>query len=104
MMYAIIKLSQLSYNLTVIDYNAIKHIYCYLRDTNFGIHYWRAVPNMDCPLLPLPKLTNDNNTLENITQDSVTEEYRFIDVDWAGDVSKGKYVTWLAIMLTGGPI
>jgi len=104
-MYAVIKLSQFPTKPAEIHYQSIKQIFRYLQDTiEFGIHYWRPEPRENCPNLPFSRLAADNHEILTIHQKNITEPYDYVDSDWAGDVNTRKFVTCLAIMLSGGPV
>jgi len=63
-MYAVIKLSQFAQQLSELHYQAVKHVFKYLRDTiDYDIHYWRPTENTDCKTAQFPPLPNDNHDI-----------------------------------------
>ena len=104
--FPLIKLSQYSTNPAREHYEAIKHIFKYVKATiNDGLYYWRSEPRPDLPSLPLPNTTllqYNNNSMDNV--DSPQHLHGAVDSDWGGDSTHRKSVSGLALRIAGGTI
>lgn len=104
--FPLIKLSQYSKNPAQEHYEAVKHLFKYLRATiNDGLIFWRNTPREDLPQLPLPTPTdgNYNNTSMDLV-DSLQILHGAVDSDWGGDTSHRKSVSSIILRLAGGTI
>ena len=107
--YAIIKLSQYSNRPAAIHYQALIHLYRYLKATRTrGIYYWREHPRMDLPLgvIPVPKY--DGNYDESDVDTRKTKHNNlltaYVDSDHTSDASHRRSVTGFHVKLAGGTV
>ena len=68
--FPLIKLSQYSSNPAEEHYEALKHIFRYVKATSDdGLYYWRPKPQNNLPALPFP--TTSSSTYINTSMDNV---------------------------------
>ena len=103
-LFAVIKLSQYSTRPAKIHFQAVKHVFKYLRDSaNDGLHFWRSTTRDELPDTPLPTVPNDTHSCVTPQHDPYTA-YGMVDADWGGDTSHRRSVTGLALFMAGAPI
>ncbi len=101
--YPLIKLSQYSVNPAKEHYEAVKHIFYYIRATiDDGIYYWRKEPQPSLPFLPLPTVSSSAQTLNKDEDQDIM--IAAVDADWAGDTQHRRSVTGIILRLAGGTI
>ena len=107
--YAIIKLSQYSTRPAAIHYNALIHLYKYLKATKTdGIYYWRSHPRDDLPSGSIPVVKIDNNydeeqvSARHTTNNTLITAY--VDSDHASDSSHRRSISGFHIKLAGGTV
>jgi dUTPase len=103
--FAIIKLSQYSTKPAIVHFEAIRHLYRYLKATKTeGIYYWRKSPRTDLPpgIIPTLKIDNYDEALER--QASLDTIAAYVDSDHAADSSHRRSVTGLHVTIAGGTI
>ena len=104
--FPLIKLSQYSKNPAKVHYEAVKHLFKYVKHTiSDGIYFWRPRPRNDLPDLPLPTastLQYENKSMDEI--DNPNTIHGAVDSDWGGDSTHRKSVSGLAIRIAGGTI
>ena len=71
---------------------------------DYGIHYWRPNPRIDCPIIPFPVIQPNNHDVPPVELKSPTKLYVYVDLECPGGVNTRKSVTCLALMLAGGPL
>ena len=106
---AIIKLSQYSNWPAAIHYQALIHLYRYLKATHTqGIYYWRKKPQMDLPIRYIPTTKFDRNYDETIVDTRRTTQHdllmAYVDSDHASDASHRWSVTGFHVKLAGGTV
>ena len=107
--YAIIKLSQYSTKPAAIHYQALIHLYKYLKATKTqGIYYWREHPRNDLPPGDIPITRNDNNYDERLVLTRQTNQMdilqAYVDSDHATDSTHRRSVTGFHVKLAGGTV
>lgn len=104
--FPLIKLSQYNNNPSQLHYEAVKHLFKYLKSTiSDGLYYWRGSPREDLPIGMLPTVRSSNYVNDNITEDdNISTIHGAVDSDWGGDTKHRKSVTGLVIRMSGGTI
>ena len=103
--FPVIKLSQFTTRPLPIHYDAVKHIFLYLRATStHGIYYWRQKLVMGLPAGQKPTVKDDPYKPTMISTSDSTELIGFSDSDWAGDTRHRRSVTGVAVIYAGGVV
>ena len=106
--FHVVKLSQYATQPSQIHFEAVKHLYLYLKATlDDGIYYWRKDPRPDLQNAPLPLPRSDTNYNHNIP---VKQNYTgttlttAADSEHASDTTHRKSVSGIIHILAGGCI
>jgi hypothetical protein len=105
--FSIIKLSQYSSKPARIHYQALQHLYRYLKATKSdGIYYWRPQPRTDLPKGTIPTLHYDNNYDATVPTRKAHQQIltTYVDSDHAADTTHRRSVTGLHVTIAGGAI
>lgn len=106
--FAIIKLSQYSARPAKIHYDALLHLYRYLKETKSeGIYYWREKPRNDLPKGNIPVLPHANNYDESQIQERKSKHKiltSYVDSDHASDSTHRRSVSGFHCTLAGGSV
>ena len=107
--FPIIKLSQYSTCPAAIHYDALKHLYRYLKATKSdGIYYWRSTPREDLPKGDIPVLKSDANYEEDkaVQRQHHTSNtlHAYVDSNHASDCTHRRSVSGYHVKLAGGAV
>ena len=106
--FPIVKLSQYSIAPARIHFDALKHLYRYLKCTSTdGIYYWRIKHRTDLPSGPFPQTRKDNNYIPSDSTRTQTEPFVLtsaVDSDHATDQTHRKSVSGIIHKLAGGTV
>ena len=104
--YPLIKLSQYSNKPAQEHYEAVKHIFKYIKATKLdGIYFWRKNSRNDLPDLPLPITHKQSYSVDPDSQcDDPHLIHAAVDSDWAGDSNHRKSVSGIIIKYAGGTV
>ena len=107
--YSIIKLSQYSTRPAAIHFNAVLHLYRYLKATKTdGIYYWREHEREDLPHGAIPDIKSDINYDEDRVSTRQTDKkdilMAYVDSDHASDASHRRSVSGFHVKLAGGTV
>jgi hypothetical protein len=103
--FAIIKLSQYSTKPSLVHFEAVRHLYRYLKATKSeGIYYWRKTPRDDLQpgIIPILKIDNYDEPIERKASPNIIAAY--VDSDHAADSTHRRSVTGLHVTIAGGTI
>lgn len=104
--FPLIKLSQYSINPAKEHYDAVKHLFKYVKATiDDGLYYWRSQSRTELPSHPLPTtslLQYVNTSMDNVDKSHIL--HGAVDSDWGGDSTYRKFVSGIALRLAGGTI
>ena len=106
--FPIVKLSQYAIAPARIHFEALKHLYRYLKHTtDDGIYYWRINHRQDLPPGPMPRTRTDNNYTPSGDTRTQAEPFLLtsaVDSDHATDQRHRKSVSGIIHKLAGGTI
>jgi hypothetical protein len=104
--YPIIKLSQYSVQPSKAQYQAIKHIFIYLKATLAdGLTYWCTAPNMNVPYADPPTPVSSPSSLQGFSKtDDAHILHGYVDSDWGSDPQHCRSISGIVFMLAGAAI